>query len=84
MFFKRANSVEKQLLNFRIVSLSNCFRNSSLIIICNNLGLSHSKRMKRILNLEKMYFKKHLFANVQQNILSRTMEWLTDATNAFA
>ena len=28
------------------------------------------------------YFKKHLFTNVQQNILSRMMECLRDATNA--
>ena len=25
---------------------------------------------------------KHLFINVQQNILPRTMEWFTDSTNA--
>ena len=30
MFFKRANSAEKLLLNFRNASLSHCFRNSSL------------------------------------------------------
>ena len=28
------------------------------------------------------YFKEHLFINVQQNILPRTMEWLRYATNA--
>ena len=29
------------------------------------------------------YFKmKHLFINVQQNILIKTMEWLREATNA--
>ena len=39
--------------------------------------------MKGILNLERIsYFKKHLFINVQQNILTRMMEWLRDATNA--
>ena len=37
---------------------------------------------KGILNLEKKYFKKHLSINAQQNILTRTMEWLRDATNA--
>ena len=44
MFFKRANSVEEQLLNFR---------NSSLTIIWNNLGLSCHKRMKRNLEFRK-------------------------------
>ena len=53
MFFKHANSVEKQLLNFRNSSISHCFRNSSLTIIWNNLGLSNYKRIKGILNLEK-------------------------------
>ena len=59
MFFKCANSVEKQLLNFRNASVSHCFRNSSLIIIWNNLGLSNYKRMKR--NLK---FKKHILGNI--------------------
>ena len=83
MFFKRANSVEKQLLNFRNASVSQCFRNSSLAIIWNNLGLSNYKRMKRNINFEKKktHFKKHLFINVQQNILPRTIERLRDATN---
>ena len=53
MFFKRANSVEEQLLNFRIASVSHCFRNSSLTIISNNLGLSNYKRTKRNLELKK-------------------------------
>ena len=54
MFFRRANSVEKQkLLNFRNASISHCFRNSSLTIIWNNLGLSDYKRMKRNLELKK-------------------------------
>ena len=47
MFFKRANLVEKQLLNFRNASVSHCFRNSSLIIIWNNLGLPNYKRIKK-------------------------------------
>ena len=55
MFFKRANSVEKQLLNVRNASVSHCLRNSSLAIMWNNLGLSNYKRMKR--NLE--FRKKH-------------------------
>ena len=40
--------------------------------------------MKRNLEFRKKitYFKKHLFINVQQNILPRMMEWLKDATNA--
>ena len=45
VFFKRANSVEKQLLNFRNTSVSHCFGISSLTIIWNNLGLSNYKRM---------------------------------------
>ena len=46
-FFSGANSVEQQLLNFRNVSVSHCFRNSSLTIIWNNMGLSNYKRMKK-------------------------------------
>ena len=39
--------------------------------------------MKRHLEFRKAYFKKHLFVNIQQNILPRTtLEWLRDATNA--
>ena len=84
MFFKHVNSVKKQLLNFRNASVSHCFKNSSLAITWNNLGLSNYKRMKRNLEFSKepTYFKKHLFMNVQQNIPPRTMAWLRDATNA--
>ena len=57
MFFKHANSVQKQLLNFRNASVSHCFRNSSLAIIWNKLGLSNYKPMKRSLEFRK---KKHL------------------------
>ena len=53
MFFYRANSVEKQLLNFRNASVSHCFRNSSLTIIWNNLGLSNYRRMKKTLGFKK-------------------------------
>ena len=53
MCFYRANSVEKQLLNFRNVSVAHCFRNSSLTIIWNNLRLSNYKRMKRDLEFGK-------------------------------
>ena len=83
MFFKRVNSAEKRVLNFRNASVLHCFRNSSLTIIWNNLGLSNYKRMKRNLEFRKRsrYFKKHLFMNIQQNILPRTMEWLRDAAN---
>ena len=41
--------------------------------------------MKRNLEFRKkrhILFKKHIFINVQQNILLRTMEWLKDTTNA--
>ena len=34
-------------------SVSHCFRNSSLTIIWNNLGLSNYKRMKRNLEFRK-------------------------------
>ena len=60
----------------------------SLTIIRNNLGLSDYKHMKRNREFrknnmkKKTYFKKHLFTNVQQNILPRTMEWLRGATDA--
>ena len=53
MFFKRANSVEKQLLSFRNASVSRCFGNSSLTIIWNNLGLPSYKHMKRDLEFKK-------------------------------
>ena len=53
MFFKRANSVEKQLFDFKNASFSHCIRNSSLTIIWNNLGLSNYKRMKRNLEFRK-------------------------------
>ena len=56
MFFERATSVEKQLLNFRNASVLHCFRNLLLTIIWNNLGLSNYEHMKR--NLE--FRKKHL------------------------
>ena len=84
MFFKRANSVEKQLLNVRNASVAHCFRNSSQTIIWNNLCLSNYKRIKRNLEFRKRhtYFKKHPFINFQDNILPITMEWLRDATNA--
>ena len=51
--FKHANSIEKQLLNFRNASVSHCFTNSSLTIIWNNLGLPNYKRAKRNLKLGK-------------------------------
>ena len=53
MFFKHANSAEKQLLNFRNASASHCFRNSAQTIIWNNLGLSNYKRIKRNLKFRK-------------------------------
>ena len=58
MFFERANSVEKQLLNFRNAFVSHSFRNSSLSIFWNNLGLANYKRIKRNLELRG---KKHKF-----------------------
>ena len=53
MFFKCANSVEKQLLNFRNASFSRYFRSSSLTIIWNNLGPSNYKRVKKDLEFKK-------------------------------
>ena len=84
MFFKHANSVEKQLISFRNAYVSHCFRNSSLTITWNNLGLFNYKRMKRNLEFKgkNTYFRKHFFINSQHNIFPRTMEWLRDATNA--
>ena len=55
MFFMRANSVEKQLLNFRNASVSHCSRNSSLTVIWNNLGVSNYKRTERKLGLKKKH-----------------------------
>ena len=53
MVSKRANSVEKQPINFKNASVSHCFRNTSLTIIWNNLGLSNFKRMKRNLEFKR-------------------------------
>ena len=53
MFFRRANSVEKQLLNFRNASVIQCFRYSSLTINWDNLVLSNSKRMESNLEFRK-------------------------------
>ena len=53
MLFKRANLVEKQLLNFRNASVSHCCRISSLTIIWDNLGLPNYKRMKKNLEFRK-------------------------------
>ena len=60
MFFKHANSVEKQPLNFRNASVSHCFRNSSLTIIWNNLSMCNYKRTK--INLE--FREKHILRNI--------------------
>ena len=57
VFFKHANSVEKQLSNFRNASVSHCFRDSLLTIIWNNLSLFNYKRMKRNIEFRK---KEHL------------------------
>ena len=59
VFFKCANSVEKQLLNFRNASVSHCFRNSSLTVIRSNLGLSNYKCKNKEINLE--FRKRHIF-----------------------
>ena len=47
MFFKRENSVEKQLLNFRNASVSHCFRNLSLSFAITQVCLNYYKRMER-------------------------------------
>ena len=52
MFFQRANSVEKQLLNFKNASVSHCFRNSLLTIIWNNLSCLITKVRKGILHAQ--------------------------------
>ena len=49
--------MEKQLLNFRNVSVSHCFRNLSLTIIWNNLGLSDYKHMKMKLGFKEIQQK---------------------------
>ena len=51
MIFKRANSVEKQLLNSRIASVSQFQKFDT--IIQNNLGLSNYKSIKRNLEFTK-------------------------------
>ena len=82
MYFNE-RSVESRSKFFN-ASVPHCFRNSSLTIIWDNLGLSNYKRMKKDLEFreKETCFKKHLLINVQQNILPRTMKWLKDATNA--
>ena len=50
--------MEKQLFNCKNASVSHCFRNSSLTIIWNNLGLFNYNRMKRKLGLKKNNNKK--------------------------
>ena len=67
MCFQSANIVEKQLLNFRNASVSHYFRNSSLTIIWNNLGLSYYKRMKR--NLEFRNHKGIIYYLIQKSVL---------------
>ena len=67
MIFWRSNSVGKQVLNFKNASVSHCFRNSSLTVIWNNLGLSNYNRMKRKLGLKKdnvEYFAERLLKGV--------------------
>ena len=51
--FLSCNSAEKQLLNFRNVPLSHCFRNLSLTILWNNSGLSYYKSMRKNLEFRK-------------------------------
>ena len=41
-----------------------------------------SVKLQTYMKKKPTYFKKHLYINVQQNILPRTMECLRDATNA--
>ena len=62
-FFWRSNSVEKQLSNFRNASVSRCFKNSSLTIIWNNLGLSYHKCMKK----NPGFRKKNIFQEINFN-----------------
>ena len=75
MFFKPANSFEKQLLNFRIASVSQ-FQKLVLTIIWNNLGLSNYKRMKRNVEFRKKArtLRNIFFIIFHQNIPSRTKE----------
>ena len=82
MFFQRANSVEKQLINFRNVSVSHCFRNSSLTIIWNNLGLSNYKRMKRKLGLKKKQTKNTCY-NFEKELFSPLFKRESSYSNAF-
>ena len=78
MFFKRANSVEKQLLNFKNASVSHCFRNSSKTIIWNNLALSNYKRMKR--NIE---FRKKTPVIIQRELFSPLFKKESSCSDAF-
>ena len=78
MFFKHASSVEKQLLNFSNASVSHYFRNLSLTIIWNNLGLSDYKRMER--NLE---FREKNLLWFQKELISPLLERESSCFDAF-
>ena len=60
----------KTLLNFKNASVSHCFRNSSLTIIWNNLGLSNYNRMKRKLGLKKKKTTKTTCYNFKKELSS--------------
>ena len=60
-------ALEKQLLNFKNASVSHCFRNSSLTIIWDNLGLSNYNRMKRKLGSKKQQ-QKHTCYNLKKEL----------------
>ena len=66
--------MEKQLFNFKNASVSHCFRNSSLTINWNNLGLSDYNRMKRKLGLKKQQQKTPVIISKRNYLVSYSKE----------
>ena len=82
MCFLAFKFCRKQLLNFKNVSVSHCFRNSSLTIIWSNLSLSNYNRMKRKLGLKKQQ-QEHTCFNFRKELFSPLFKRESSFSNAF-
>ena len=81
MCFLACKFRRKQLLNFINASVSHCFRNSSLTIVWNNLGLSYYRCMKK-----KPGFKKtteNTCCNFKKDLFSPLFKRESSYSNAF-
>ena len=83
MFSWRSNSVETQLLHFKNASVSHCFRNSSLTIIWNNLGLSNYNCMKKEAWIKKKTTAKNTCYNFKKELFSSLFKRGSSYSNAF-